>query len=53
VYDAFGPRRLVWANFFEYVIMHDLIPFFKAEDQEWIPGRTAYRLYKLRTFVSG
>jgi predicted TIM-barrel fold metal-dependent hydrolase len=47
VYDRFGPRRLVWANFFEYSIMKDLIPFFTAEDKEWILGRTAHRLYKL------
>jgi predicted TIM-barrel fold metal-dependent hydrolase len=46
VYDKFGPRRLVWANFFEYVIMKDMIPFFKPEDKEWIMGRTAHRLYK-------
>jgi hypothetical protein len=23
-----------------------LIPFFRAEDKEWILGKTAYRLYK-------
>lgn len=45
LYDRFGPRRLVWANFFEYVIMKELIPFFTAEDKEWILGRTAHRLY--------
>jgi predicted TIM-barrel fold metal-dependent hydrolase len=47
VYDAFGPKRLLWANFFEYVIMKELIPFFTAEDKEWILGRTAHRIYKL------
>src|SRR6478672_5762908 len=47
LYDRFGPRRLVWANFFEYVIMKELIPFFTAEDKEWILGRTAARIYKL------
>jgi predicted TIM-barrel fold metal-dependent hydrolase len=47
LYDRFGPRRLVWANFFEYVITKELIPFFSAEDKEWILGRTAQRLYKL------
>jgi predicted TIM-barrel fold metal-dependent hydrolase len=46
LYDRFGPRRLIWANFFEYVIMKDLIPFFTADDKEWILGRTAYRIYK-------
>jgi predicted TIM-barrel fold metal-dependent hydrolase len=46
VYDTFGPRRLVWANFFEYGIMKDIIPFFANEDKEWILGRTAHRLYK-------
>jgi predicted TIM-barrel fold metal-dependent hydrolase len=45
LYDRFGPRRLVWANFYEYVIMKELIPFFTAEDKEWILGRTAHRLY--------
>jgi predicted TIM-barrel fold metal-dependent hydrolase len=45
LYDRFGPRRLVWANFFEYVIMKELIPFFTAEDKEWILGRTAHRIY--------
>jgi predicted TIM-barrel fold metal-dependent hydrolase len=46
VYDTFGPRRLVWANFFEFTIIKDLIPFFSNEDKEWILGRTAHRLYK-------
>lgn len=46
VYDRFGPRRLVWANFYELLIMKELIPFFTAEDKEWILGRTAHRLYK-------
>jgi predicted TIM-barrel fold metal-dependent hydrolase len=45
LYDRYGPKRLVWANFFEYVIMKELIPFFQPEDKEWILGRTAYRLY--------
>src|SRR5579883_2834771 len=46
IYDRFGPRRLVWANFFELLIMKELIPFFSAEDKEWILGRTAHRLYR-------
>ncbi|HTG84806.1 MAG TPA: amidohydrolase family protein, partial [Gemmatimonadales bacterium] len=45
MYDRFGPRRMVWANFFEYQIMKEMIPFFTAEDKEWILGRTAHRLY--------
>jgi L-fuconolactonase len=45
LYDRFGPRRMIWANFFEYVIMKELIPFFTAEDKEWILGRTAHRIY--------
>jgi predicted TIM-barrel fold metal-dependent hydrolase len=45
LYDAFGPRRLVYANFYELVIMKEMIPFFTAEDKEWILGRTAHRLY--------
>ena len=46
LYDRYGPRRLVYANFFEYVIMKELIPFFKPQDKEWILGKTAYRLYR-------
>jgi predicted TIM-barrel fold metal-dependent hydrolase len=47
VYDRYGPRRLIWANFFEYVIMKELIPFFSAEDKHWILGGTAHRIYRL------
>jgi predicted TIM-barrel fold metal-dependent hydrolase len=47
LYDRFGPKRLVWANFFEYTIMKEVVPFFTAEDKEWILGRTAHRLYGL------
>ena len=46
LYDRFGPRRLVWANFYEYLIMKELIPFFTSEDKEWILGRTAHRIYR-------
>jgi predicted TIM-barrel fold metal-dependent hydrolase len=46
LYDRYGPRRLVYANFYELLIMKELIPFFRAEDKEWILGKTAYRLYK-------
>lgn len=45
LYDRFGPRRMVWANFFEYTVIKDLIPFFTEEDKQWILGRTAHRLY--------
>jgi predicted TIM-barrel fold metal-dependent hydrolase len=45
LYDRFGPQRLIWANFFEYIIMKEMIPFFTAGDKEWILGRTAHRLY--------
>jgi L-fuconolactonase len=47
LYDRYGPKRLLWANFFEYTINKDVIPFFTSEDKEWIMGRTAHRLYKL------
>jgi predicted TIM-barrel fold metal-dependent hydrolase len=46
LYDRYGPRRLLWANFFEYTIMKEVIPFFSAEDKEWILGRTAHRLHR-------
>ncbi|MFN0166269.1 MAG: amidohydrolase family protein [Bryobacteraceae bacterium] len=46
MYDRYGPKRLIYANFFEYTIMKAVIPFFTAEDKEWILGRTAHRIYK-------
>jgi L-fuconolactonase len=49
LYDRFGPRRMVWANFFELLIMKEMIPFFTADDKEWILGKTAHRLYRLTT----
>lgn len=45
LYDAFGPKRLIFANFFEYVIMKELIPFFTEEDKVWILGKTAEEIY--------
>lgn len=45
VYDAFGPRRLLWANFYEYLIMAGMIDFFSDDDRRWILGGTAQRLY--------
>ena len=48
VYDRFGPRRMIYANFYELLIMKDLIPFFTAEDKEWILGRTALEVYPFK-----
>ncbi len=45
VYDRFGPQRMIYANFFELLIMKDLIPFFTEKDKEWILGRTAEKVY--------
>jgi len=45
VYDRFGPRRMIYANFYELLIMKDLIPFFTAEDKQWILGKTAADVY--------
>ena len=46
VYDAFGPRRMIYANFYELLIMKDLVPFFTAEDKTWILGKTARSVYR-------
>jgi predicted TIM-barrel fold metal-dependent hydrolase len=48
LYDRYGARRMVYANFFEYVAIKDVIPFFTPEDKEWILGRTAMGLYRIR-----
>lgn len=45
MYDTYGPKRLVYANFYEYLIMKDLIPFFTDEDKQWILGGNAEKLY--------
>ena len=45
IYDAYGPERLLFANFFEYVIMKELIPFFTEADKAWILGKTAEGIY--------
>ena len=45
LYDRYGAKRMLWANFFEYTIVKDVIPFFTAQDKEWIMGRTAHSLY--------
>ncbi|MCZ6679269.1 MAG: amidohydrolase family protein [Candidatus Poribacteria bacterium] len=46
VYDRFGPQRMIYANFYELLIMKDLIPFFTAEDKDWILGKTALKVYR-------
>ncbi|MSV28284.1 MAG: amidohydrolase [Bryobacterales bacterium] len=46
LYDRYGPKRLIYGNFFEFLIMKEMIPFFTPEDKEWIMGRTAHRIYK-------
>ena len=46
LYDAFGPRRMIYANFYELLIMKDLVPFFTAEDKTWILGKTARSVYR-------
>ena len=46
VYETFGPRRMLYGNFYELLIMKDLIPFFSKEDKEWILGRTAAGIYR-------
>ena len=45
LYDRYGPQRMLYANFYELLIMKDLIPFFTAEDKEWILGKTALGIY--------
>ena len=45
IYDAYGPERLLFANFFEYLIMKELIPFFSETDKGWILGKTAEGIY--------
>ena len=49
LYDAYGPQRMLYANFFEYLIMKDLIPFFTESDKMWILGKTAEGLYFRRS----
>jgi predicted TIM-barrel fold metal-dependent hydrolase len=59
VYDAFGPKRLLWGTGFvrgenvgripygqELSLIREHVPFFTPEDQEWILGRTAMTLWK-------
>lgn len=51
VYDRFGPRRMIYGNFYELLIMKDLIPFFTADDREWILGKTALSVYRYNNTV--
>ncbi|MCC6590529.1 MAG: amidohydrolase [Bryobacterales bacterium] len=48
LYDRYGARRMLYANFFEYVAIKDLVPFFTPEDREWILGRTAMKIYNIK-----
>jgi len=48
LYDRYGAQRMLWGNFFEYTIMKEVIPFFTAEDKEWILGKTAMKVYRPR-----
>lgn len=52
IYDRFGPQRMLYANFFEHLIMKEIIPFFTEEDKEWIMGKTALGVY-FRTHTIG
>lgn len=45
IYDVFGPKRMLFANFFEFLIMKEIIPFFTEEDKVWIMGKTAEGIY--------
>lgn len=45
VYDRFGPQRMLYANFYELVVMKDIVPFFTSEDKKWILGKTAAGIY--------
>lgn len=45
-YDAFGPRKLIYASEYELLVMKDLIPFFTSEDKSWILGGNALSVYR-------
>ena len=45
-YDAFGPRRPIYANDYELLVMKDRIPFFTSQDKEWILGGNALAVYR-------
>jgi predicted TIM-barrel fold metal-dependent hydrolase len=59
VYDAFGPRRLMWGTGFvhgervgripyaqELELIREHVPFFTPEEQAWILGETARKLWR-------
>ena len=46
-YDVFGPKRLIYATDYELLVMNDLIPFFTAQDREFILGQNAVDVYGL------
>ena len=50
-YDAFGPKRLIYASDYELLVMKEIIPFFTVEDKKWILGGNALSIYRdnLRT----
>ena len=45
MYDVYGAERMLFANFFEYLIMKEMIPFLSEEDKRWVLGGTAERVY--------
>lgn len=47
-YDAFGPRKLIYATDYELLVIKDMVPFFTEEDKEWILGRNAVAVYSTR-----
>jgi predicted TIM-barrel fold metal-dependent hydrolase len=60
VYDAFGPKRLLFATGMvgptrripladELRLIREDIPFFKESDKEWILGRNALSIWKWRS----
>lgn len=57
VYDAFGPKRLMWGTDFPYVLdscgyvpalnlVKEHLDFLSGDDKEWILGKTAASLWK-------
>jgi predicted TIM-barrel fold metal-dependent hydrolase len=45
VYDAYGAQRMLWGNFYEMLIIQEMIPFFSEADKAWILGGTAEGIY--------
>jgi len=57
LYDAFGPRRLMWGTDWPMVerhcgyaralgVVHDEMKFLNQEDKSWILGQTIQRVWK-------